>query len=149
MKTAITDIYNILKNDARLNTDGVETIKVKSFCKYEDPLIPDYPSISLKRISKSKKIKTMPSGYVESLYIDIIVDCQELELGADSATPAGFDKLDMLTGIIEKILQESPKINGNYLDSEISDTKYAAASEGNYIFFRAEISLMVKRFVRL
>lgn len=149
MKTAINDIYTLLKNDSRLNTDGTDTLKVKTFCKYEDPLIPDYPAISLKRMSKNKQIKTMPSGYVESLNIEIICDCQELETGTDGATPAGFDKLDTLTGIVEKIIQSNPKINGSYLDSTISDTRYEAASDGNYIFFRAVVVLTIKRMVRL
>jgi hypothetical protein len=147
MKQAITDLYNLLKNNAKLNVDNATSIKVNTFCKYEDPLIPEFPCISLKRLSKNKQVRTMPLGYIETFVIEIIAEVQNMETDNVNVTSSGFDDLDKMTGIIENIIQETPKINGTYLNSDIQDTAYEAYNNDNYINYKAVITVQLQRKV--
>ncbi|HNY10698.1 MAG TPA: hypothetical protein PKK26_03810 [Candidatus Wallbacteria bacterium] len=147
MKKTIKDIYTLLSVDTRLKTDGVDTIAVKTFREFNDPLVMDFPAVMLERVSKDKQIKSMPSGYLETFSVDIVCVTTEYGDSDNGSNMLGYDRIDTLTNIVEKILQENPKIDGSYLDSDITSTRYEAGAADNYIFYSAIISLTAKRRV--
>ncbi|HNQ20167.1 MAG TPA: hypothetical protein PKI46_03790 [Bacteroidales bacterium] len=145
MKQAIDDLYTLLTGNVLLQNDIGNNVKVETFCKYANPLIETFPAILLIRKSKAKQIKTVSSGYIENFTIDIMAMTQQFE--TDYVTMTGLEQLDKLVKNIETILQQNPKINGSYLDSNIDGTDYDSFINSNYINFIATITLTMQRRV--
>jgi len=66
---------------------------------------------------------------------------------ADYTILDGVEALDKLVKNIETILQQNPKINGNYLDCNIDGTDYDSFVTNNYINFTATISVTLQKRV--
>lgn len=145
MKQAVTDLYNLLSTNPLLLSDTGDNIKVNTFAQYANPLIDNFPAILLIRRSKAKQIKTIASGYIENYSIDILAMTQQFE--TDYTILDGVEALDKLVKNIETILQQNPKINGNYLDSNIDGTDYDSFVTNNYINFTATISVTLQKRV--
>ena len=146
MKNVIDDLYNLFINTAELNNDNTTSIKVKTFRKYPDPLITDYPALLLVRKNKTSQIKSANLGYLNIYSVDILLMTQDYEDSVNCLK--GIDDLDRLVDIVEKLFQKNPKIDGKYYNTEITNINYNTFTANNFINFSSVVSIDIKKKVQ-
>ena len=146
MKNVIEDLYTLFSTESTLNNDNTTSIKVKTFRKYPDPLITDYPALLLVRKNKTSQIKTVNLGYLNTYSVDILLMTQDYEESTNCLK--GIDNLDKLVEIVEGLIQKNPKIDGKYYNTEITGISFNTFTTDNYINFSAIVSLDVKKKVQ-
>ena len=160
MKRLIDDVITLLQNHPRLKNDGeidytnvkgvtkkVTAVKIKTFCKFEDDLILEYPAIIVARKSKAplKDRETMGT-ITTALNVDIVAFVQDFEGTLTDTNNAsyskGFEGIDLLEEIITDILNEYPKINNSYVESDITNSDYSALPNDDKINFGVTLTLI-------